>query len=147
MPERLKSLNHIQVPVRWVDLDAYGHVSSARYFDCMAEARADFLADCLDRNDQCQIILVDTQCNYKKAISYPSTIVVYQYLESIGQNSFTLFYKFYLGGDPSALYAEGRAKNVCYDPSLRRTVPVPEEVRRKLLSTPVANPAGSAAAT
>ena len=139
MPEPQKPLNHIQVPVRWVDLDAYGNVSSARYFDCMAEARAALLAESLDRNDQCQIILVDTQCNYKRAISYPATIVVYQYLESIGQNSFTLYYKFYLGGDPNTLYAEGRAKNVCYDPSLRRTVALPEEVRLKLLNPPPAS--------
>jgi len=34
---------HVEVPLRWGDLDAQGHVNNARFIDYLQEARADFL--------------------------------------------------------------------------------------------------------
>jgi acyl-CoA thioester hydrolase len=126
--------NRLCMPIRWVDLDAYGHVNNAKFFDGMTEARAVLLQKLMPRVDICQFILVDTHCNFKRPYTYPSVMVIDQFIETIGGSSFTFYYKFSEQNDLKIVYAEGTAKMVCFDPKLGRAIKMPEEVKALLAS-------------
>ena len=115
----------ISVPVRWVDIDAYGHVNNSRYFDFMTEARAVFLKQFMHLAKNLHFILVDTHCNFKRPIYYPSVVHIQQNVQQIGTSSFELRYVFYVNDDHNTIMAEGSAKMVCFDPIKKAASPLP----------------------
>lgn len=61
----------VEVPLRWGDLDAQGHVNNARYIDYLQDARADFLhelgiADLLSRG----FTVVSNQIEYRSPVFF-----------------------------------------------------------------------------
>lgn len=119
-------LNILEMPVRWVDMDAYGHVNNARFFDAMTEARADYFGRFIRHFPHHQLILVDTHCNFKKPYFYPGTMIIKQFLEKKGHSSFELSYQFYeKNSGMEQLYAIGSAKMVCYHAELKTPVEMP----------------------
>lgn len=129
-----KFVNRISIPIRWVDMDAYGHVNNARFFDCMTEARAALLKELMPLTETCQFILIDTHCNFKRPYTYPDTIVIDQFVETIGMSSFTFYYQFSVEREPTTIYATGTAKMVCFNPKLGRAIKVPSEALALLTS-------------
>ena len=128
----MKLLNTTHHPLRWVDIDLYNHVNNARYFDFLTEARAQLLANVMEINNDWQFILVDVQCNFRKAFTYPDTVILKQYSEKVGSKSFTMAYEFYSLNDPDVLYAKGQAKLVCYCSKSKRAISLPDIIRNVL---------------
>ncbi len=122
-----KLLNTLCIPIRWVDTDAYAHVNNARFFYAMTEARADLLKTVIDAADICQFILVDTQCSFKKPYHYPGSMIIKQFIEKIGNSSFTLSYEF--SDETEANYATGTATMICFDPLKKKPISVPEKIK------------------
>jgi acyl-CoA thioester hydrolase len=127
-----KLLNTLTIPIRWVDMDAYAHVNNSRFFDAMTEARADLLKTVISTSDTCQFILVDTQCSFKKPYQYPGVIIIKQYIEKIGNSSFTLSYLF--TDENTATYATGLATMICFDPGTQKPIAIPDKVKALLNS-------------
>ena len=127
-----KILNQIKIPIRWVDLDAYAHVNNARYFDYMSEVRAVWLEKQIVDLNQCQFILINAQCTFKKPFTYPGIVVLDQYLDSIGNSSIQLYYEFGLEGNLGVKYAEGFATLVCFDPRQGKPIRITDSVRKLL---------------
>lgn len=124
-------LNRIEIPVRWVDMDAYQHVNNGKYFDYMSEARTE-LFRFFGHETHCQFIVVHTECAFKRPYVYPATVVLEQFIESIGPCSFVLYYRFGVREEPDVLYAEGSAKIACFDPKKKRMMKVPQQVQQVL---------------
>lgn len=125
-------LHHLAIPIRWVDLDAYGHVNNAKYFDYMTEARAVLLGKYLAKDFPYQWVLVDTQCSFKKPCGYPETLILEQHIANIGNSSFALRYRFFSQNDLQICYAEGTATMVCFDPKKSKAVRIPDTLRTLL---------------
>lgn len=125
-----KLLNSLSIPIRWVDMDAYAHVNNARFFDAMTEARADLLKRIITRDEKYQFILVDTQCSFKKSYQYPGVMLVKQYVEKVGNSSFTFSYEF--RDENELLYATGVATMICFDPSIQKPAALPEKIKNIL---------------
>jgi acyl-CoA thioester hydrolase len=121
--------NRITLPVRWVDIDQYGHVNNARYFDYMTEARATFMAAFADIVETLHFILVDTHCNFKQPIFYPATVILEQSVHHIGNSSFDLHYHISIDGKETTTFAIGSAKMVCFDPLTKTPTPIPKTLR------------------
>ncbi len=126
-------LNEITIPVRWVDIDAYNHVNNSHYFDAMTEARAQYILPLSHLAPDCQFILVDTQCNFKKPYYYPGYIRLQQFLNKIGNSSFELNYLF-LNDESDAIHAEGHAKIVCFSAMKKKVIRVPDGFREKIIN-------------
>lgn len=120
-------LNQTTIPIRWVDIDAYQHLNNAHYFNAMSEARAHLFGKIARFNSDIQFVLVQTQCEFKKPYYYPGMILIKQYLVHMRKTSFDLLYEFY-DAHGSFLHAKGSAKIVCYSPSLKKAVRVPENI-------------------
>ena len=128
-----KPLNSLDIPLRWLDLDAYGHVGNSRIYDFMTDTRvAAFGGDIVFNDLQKQFVVVESGCKFKAPMHYPGTVHVKQYCTKIGNSSFSLAYEFFMGDNPDLLCAEGFAVMVCYDAKLKQAVRVPELVRSML---------------
>lgn len=85
----------VRVPLRWVDLDAQGHVNNAAVVDYLQEARVDFLltgpnAHLLGNG----VIVVGHQVEYLGAIGFTSDpIDVSLHVGEVGASRFTVAYE------------------------------------------------------
>ena len=129
----LKLLNTLVIPLRWMDLDAYGHVGNSRFFDFMTDARVDLMgAEHVFADLNIQYVVVDAQCSFKKPTHYPGNLIVKQFCETIGNTSFTLLYHFAMEGDPETICVQGRLVMVCYNAKENKATCLPELVRNIL---------------
>jgi acyl-CoA thioester hydrolase len=126
-----KILSRSIVPLRWVDIDAFGHVDNSRYFDFMVEARNALIPADSTLYKSYLFFLIQTRCVFYKPFHYPSNIQIKQSLIQVGRSSFTLGYEFF-GEDELTLYAKGAATLVCVDPQTKRPVRVAQELASKL---------------
>lgn len=135
MANNSKLISTLNIPIRWVDLDAYGHVNNAKYFDYMSEARIALFGETFTES-KLHFVVAETNCIYKKSFHYPNTIVLQQFLKEIGRTYMVFYYEFYIAGDASkTVYAECTTKIVCFDPQTKRIVRIPAEMAVKLNSS------------
>ncbi len=128
----MKLLNIYQTSIRWTDLDAYGHLNNAVFFNFMTEARAELLRELLKTQGLCQFVVVHVECDYKVPYFYPENLILKQYCESVGNSSFVLKYEFYSQSKKDVLHAYGAAKMVAYDPVSKRPTRIPKEMMELL---------------
>lgn len=127
-------LNTLKTEIRWTDLDAYGHLNNAVFFNFMTEARAQLFRDILKAEGLCQFVTVHVECDYKIPYFYPDTLILKQYCESISSSSFVLKYEFFSEKSKDSLHAFGNVKMVAFDPIQKRATRIPEIVLALLKS-------------
>ncbi len=81
MNEKLQDFNLVEeIPVRWGDMDARGHVNNTVYFRYFESSRIALFHKLKVYEDMEEIgdapILVYTHCNFKAPVIYPDTIFV-----------------------------------------------------------------------
>ena len=123
-------LKTLQFPLRWMDLDGYGHVGNARFYDYMTDIRVEAFKDSgfLDLST-IQFVVVESQCSYKVACEYPGDLLIKMFCTQLGNSSLTLTYEFYSANDHSILYAAGSTVMVCYNAELKRAARIPDHIR------------------
>ena len=98
-------------PVRWSDLDSYGHVNNVKYYDYVQEARIALMKSSLDWQSEDIWVIVRQDLEYLKPIDFRiSPYEVATLVTQIGTRSFTLG-----GGDPRP----GRRHHLCHRPDRR----------------------------
>ena len=88
LPERKKLVHTMQMPIRWGDMDAMGHVNNTLYFRYLEVARIEWF-----RTIGCNVnpqgpLIVNAFCNFHKQLEYPGDIVVKMYASDPGRSSF-----------------------------------------------------------
>ena len=125
----------IRVKVSFRDIDALGHVNNAVYFTYMESARAEYWIKLFDCRDITQLgfIVAHAECDYKVAARYADELEVSIRTSSVGNSSFVWDYEIrkVSTGD---LVAQGKTIQVYYDYARQQKLPVPDDVRAKLLS-------------
>jgi acyl-CoA thioester hydrolase len=133
MPE--KTLLHVaHIPVRWGDMDSYGHVNNTLYIQYLEEARvAWFKRLGIDMNNVPQgPVVLQTLHTYLKPVVHPATVVVELYAGPVGNSSLVVEHRLSTLEDPETLYGEGHCKLVWIDHDSDRSVPVPDALRQAL---------------
>ncbi len=123
-----KEVVRARFAMRWGDMDALGHVNNAIYFRYMEEVRArwfDRIKLPLSQTGQ-GIVVVNSYCNYRRAITYPSNLEVVMLTGVPGRSSFGTFYEIRDADKPEVLYADGGAKAVWVDREAERSAPLPD---------------------
>lgn len=132
LPERKRPVFDIVVPIRWGDMDVMGHVNNTVYFRYMEIARLDWLSS-LDMGAAPQgqgPVIVNAFCNFHQELRHPGDVRVSMFVANPGRSSFDTFYELRRTDDATTLYASGGAKTVWIDHALRKSAPLPEELRR-----------------
>jgi acyl-CoA thioester hydrolase len=131
LPARKKLVHTQQMPIRWGDMDAMGHVNNTVYFRYLEVARIDWFGaiGCgLDPQGEGALI-VNAFCNFHKQLEYPGDIVVKMYASDPGRSSFETWATIERADDPGVLYASGGATTVWVDFGQQKSMPLPDWLR------------------
>jgi len=132
-PRRL--VFEMEIPIRWGDMDAVGHVNNTVYFRYMEQLRISWFEsmDLSAEPDWHGPVIVDARCSFLRELRYPGTVLARHYIGEIGRSSFQTYAQMARTDDPATVYAEGAVKVVWIDRRQRRSVALSEQVRRELL--------------
>jgi len=124
----------LQIPVRWGDMDALGHVNNTVYFRYAEQARIDWLeslgfADIVNVDEG--PVIINASCTFLKPITYPATVEVSTLIGKPGRSSLPTYYEMRCvgAGDENTLYAEGAAKVVWWNPRTGKSLTLPDFIR------------------
>lgn len=122
-------LHHVQLPVRWGDMDALGHINNIVYFQYFEIVRLQWYeqAGFLPLASSTEgMVIVDNHAQYLKPVVYPATITVRMGGHSPGRSSFVSTYTLTVNDE---VFTRGSAKVVWVDTVAGKSIPLPESVR------------------
>lgn len=133
MEDKKKLIHTTCIPIRWGDMDAYGHVNNTVYFRYMEQARVEWLEamDIVVRPRGEAPVIINASCTFLVPMNYPGTVEVRTYIGQLGRSSIPTYVDMRLLGDET-LYAEGAAKVVWMDTATGKSVPIPDRIRAAL---------------
>ena len=124
-----------QMPIRWGDMDAYGHVNNTVYFRYMEQARVEWIEamGVVVRPGGIGPVIINAACTFLQPLTYPGQLEVKTFIGAVGRSSVETFVELrVLGAD--ALAAEGASKVVWMDTLSGKSVPIPDAVRAQLIA-------------
>ena len=114
----------IRERVRFSDCDPMGHANNAVYSSYLEEARIGMLGDLGD------FILARVEIDFRAPLRAGAEIEILSRCTRVGTKSFELEHEIREGED---VVAAGKSVLVAYDYAREESVPVPEELRERLL--------------
>ena len=132
-PTRDQYVHWEQVTTRWADIDVYGHMNNARYFEIIDTVVNNHLEQATGtdiRTLPAIGVVAEVGCTYFAEVGYPAPVDVGVYVARLGNSS--VIYKVGLfQGDDDEARAEGTFVHVYVDNTdpARPVVPIPPELR------------------
>ncbi len=130
-PKRQDFRWFIDLPSRWEDNDAYGHINNVVYYSWFDTAVNRFLVDngLLDyRNDRARGIVIESKCTFLKEFTYPQVAQAGLKLRRLGNSSVAYDIGLFHEGDDDPA-AVGYLIHVYVDAANGKPVRVPDAVR------------------
>lgn len=125
----------VQFPVAWGEMDALGHVNNTVYFRYFESARVAYLTKIkfIDpaSNSGIGSILASTQCDFRKALTYPDTVAIGARVTEISSDRFTMEYRV-VSQRLQKIAAEGKGVIVSYNYREKRKENLPETIRKNI---------------
>ncbi len=120
--------HHASLPLRWADLDAFGHINNAAFLVFAQEARADFTWYSRARGDQefvfADMVVARAELDFIEPIySGGVNLDVEIAVARVGNSSFELTYEMFCGG---VLSCRARTVQVTVDMETKRSRPLKE---------------------
>lgn len=116
-------------PLRWGDMDAYGHANNTVYFRFFEEARIVWLADInIGMKDSTGPIIITTSATFLKELEHPANLIITTYADKAGNTSLDTYHEI-KDATSGELYCEGYAKLVWFDHNTRKSCPLPDALR------------------
>ena len=133
LPEGLKFVHEMRIPVRWGDLDAMGHVNNTIYLRYFESLRIEWLQSlaCEPNPEGVGPVMANGFCNFVRQIEYPGEIVARHYVAAprAGAKSLDTYFTLSMADAPDVVSANGGATLVWLDFPSKKTVPLPDHVR------------------
>lgn len=128
-----KLLQTSLIPVRWGDMDVYGHVNNTVYFRFMEQCRVEYLEAMgfKVRPEGTAPVIINAACTFIVPLNYPGTVEIKMFCGQPGRSSIPTDYEIRLQGDDT-LYATGDSKIVWMDVATGKSVPIPDDLRAQL---------------
>ena len=139
MEKELKSFTHIiKIPIRYNDLDTFGHVNNKAYLSYLEEARIDFHKRVFGWKGggmlEFNAVVAKIEINYLKPVFYGDMLYAYTKLSNIGTKSFEITTVFMVEKQENKLIkvSESKVILVTIDLKTGKTTEITEEERIKL---------------
>ena len=131
-----------RVTTRWADIDVYGHMNNARYFEIIDTVVNNHLEQATGtdiRKLPAIGVVAEVGCRYFAEVGYPAPVDVGVYVERLGRSSITYKVGLFQGPDEGSddeAAAEGTFVHVYVDNTdpARPVTPIPEEIRAAVAS-------------
>lgn len=134
IPEEKKFVHEMIMPIRWGDMDAYGHVNNTVYFRYMEQARVEWVTslgyDVAPGRES--MLMINGFCNFYQQLSYPGELILKTAIGVIGKSSVDIYTTMSLTTEPEVIAAEGGATMVWVDLITNKSAPWPEHILQKL---------------
>lgn len=120
------------MPIRWGDMDAFGHVNNTNFFRYMEQARIEWLESLgLASVGEAGTgpVIVNAHMTFLKQLQYPGDIVCRTLVGTVGRSSVETRFELRRADDAQTLYAEGGAKVVWVSYASGRSTPIPDLLR------------------
>lgn len=120
-----------RIPVRWGDMDAYGHVNNTVYFRFFEQARCEWIEQMgfrVSPEEATGPVIINASCTFFAPVTYPATVIVKMYAGDAGRSSIMTWYVLSIEGE-DRVYAEGAAKTVWMDMRSGKSASLPDKVR------------------
>jgi len=125
----------VEFPVAWGEMDALGHVNNTVYFRYFESARVAYLTkiNFIDpaSNNGIGSILASTQCDFRKALTYPDTVAIGARVTEISSDRFTMEYRV-VSQRLHKIAAEGKGVIVSYNYREKRKEKLPAAIRENI---------------
>jgi len=132
--QRSDFAHFIELPVRWGDMDAFGHVNNVQYMRYFESGRVAYVEEVtqtpLEVNEN--VILADLQVSFLQQLHYPATVAVATRTSRLGNTSFQIVCAIYRE-DEDAPVATCNGVMVWFDYLNQKATPIPERVRQTIL--------------
>jgi acyl-CoA thioester hydrolase len=135
MQPNFKFVYEMEIPVRWVDMDAFGHVNNSVYLSYFESARTAWWQSITAPDIsflETGPVIINVSCTFLKAITFPESITVKVFVGPPGRSSHEIVYEINSQKNPDILYAKGSTKVVWVDRKLERSIPLPDYIRQHL---------------
>ena len=135
MKSDCKLIKTLEIPVRWSDMDAVGHVNNSRYFTYCEQVRVEWMSELnyrVSAQDPTGPVIINASLNFLKPIHFPATVIIKLYAGVPGRSSMMTYYEMSLVDSPETIYADGSSKVVWVDYATGKSTPLPLNVRKLL---------------
>lgn len=123
-------MHSTDVPVRFVDLDAAGHVNNATYATYAEEARIAYCQEVLDAPvSALSFVVAALEVEFEQPITDVGTVQVHTTVPELGETSFPMTYELRFEGE---IVATARTTQVAVDPVERTPTELPKEWREAI---------------
>lgn len=124
----------IRLPVRWGDMDAYGHVSNVVYLRYLEDARAHWFSSVPSRwleGDKGPVV-ANLNIDFRRQLHWPAEIEITVVPQTPGRSSLRLGHEIRSlpeDGQAAVVYAEATSTMVWIDKRSGKSVPLPDVIR------------------
>jgi acyl-CoA thioester hydrolase len=134
IPEERKLVHEMVMPIRWGDMDTYGHVNNTVYFRYMEQARVEWITSLGYQvaPGRESMLMMNGFCNFYKQLSYPGELILKTSIGAIGRTSMDVYTSMALTITPDEEAAIGGATMVWVDLNTNKSAPWPEDILRKI---------------
>ena len=115
--------------IRFADIDSYGIVHNAKYLLFFEQSRIKLFHTIAGNWDweKRGVLVTSQKVEYRHPVKLNDILEINTWVKSVGEKSLTFAYDaFIVDGDSRILSAESETVIVCFDPSSKKTVKVPE---------------------
>jgi acyl-CoA thioester hydrolase len=134
IPEKKKLVYTMNIPIRWGDMDAMGHLNNTTYFRYLETARIDWMRSigCPTNAQGEGFLIINAFCTFLKQLEYPGDAVVKMYASDVGRSSFESWATIERADNPGVIHTTGGATTVWVDFPKQKSAPIPDWVRKYL---------------
>ena len=131
IPENKKLLYETQMPVRWGDMDAMGHLNNTSYFRYLETARIDWLHTLGHVPGPAKegIVIVNAFCNFYRQIEYPAQLLLKMYASDPARTTFETWVTIERSDMPGVMHAAGGATTMWVDFPRQKALELPAWLR------------------
>jgi acyl-CoA thioester hydrolase len=131
IPERKKLVYQMELPIRWGDMDAMGHLNNTSYFRYMETIRIDWLSSLhqVPAADKEGIVIVNAFCNFYKQLEYPGQVLLKMYASDPARTTFETWVTMERAEAPGLVHAAGGATTMWVDFPRQKAMPLPDWLR------------------
>lgn len=126
----------ISIPIRFSDMDMFGHANNAVYLTYFEQARSNYWKDIIQWDWKTTgIIFAKAEVDYLKPILLDDEIYAYVRTTRLGKSSFDIEYLLVAENDKTqVLKTIGKTTQVAIDYQINKSVPIPEKQRYNMVT-------------
>ena len=135
IPTEKRFVHEMNMPIRWGDMDAFGHVNNTVYFRYMEQARIEWITSLgysFSSGDE-SMLMINGFCNFHQQLAYPGELILKTYIGAIGRTSMDIYTSMALTTQPDSMVAVGGATMVWVDLQSGKSAPWPDHLLNKLV--------------